>query len=85
MFGIVYGGANIGALFGPYADLFIEAGDLRSVFIMFIVLIIVQSVLVSKGVMDTEHLGLFENKDDLHTIDKLNYTNDESGSNVRSQ
>ena len=64
--GITLSVAFLGNLFGPYVGFFINAGSLKSIYIMFYGGILVTIILVSRSITNTENLKLFETKED-HT------------------
>ena len=60
--GFVFAGGFLGALFGPYVDLLINAGTLKSVYGVFYVVCGTLAVLINRGVADTQHVKVVDSE-----------------------
>ena len=67
-FGVVYAAAFLGTLYGPYVDILMGAGSLRSVYAVFFVLSATTAVLINRGIPETPNNKIFDNRDDVFGI-----------------
>ena len=67
-FGVVYAAAFLGTLYGPYVDILIGAGSLKSVYAVFFVLSGTTAVLINRGISETQNNKIFDNRDDVFGI-----------------
>ena len=67
-FGVIYAATFMGTLYGPYVDILMNAGSLKSVYAVFFVLSATTAVLINGGIggsSDTQTNKIFDNRDDI--------------------
>ena len=75
-FGVIYAATFLGTLYGPYVDVLISAGSLKSVYAVFFVLSATTAVLVNRGISDTQNNKIADNRDEMLGLSELHEFNE---------
>jgi hypothetical protein len=67
-FGVVYAATFLGTLYGPYVDIMMKAGSLKSVYAVFFVLSATTAVLVNGAISSCQYNKIYDSKDDVTGI-----------------